>query len=194
MTVFSMTVVQVAPKSATSKAGKPYRLVEVAYTNHTWQDKIESAKINQYAPIFSKVAEMQVGQTYNVTKEKDASGYFQWIGIEAGAAVAPQAAQMGTLMAGPVPKQNQNALASGGTATRSTYETPEERAKKQVYIVKQSSISAAVALLTTGAKIPPSTELVLKEAQKFVDFVFDEKAPTLADLQDIPNDLDMQVE
>ena len=71
---------------------------------------------------------------------------------------------------------------------RSTYETPEERAKKQVYIVKQSSINAAIQLLSVGAKQPPSTELVLTEAQKFVDFVFAEKKESLLDL---PNDLEV---
>lgn len=62
--------------------------------------------------------------------------------------------------------------ASTGRVIGSNYETPAERAARQVYIVRQSSISSAVELLKTGAKAPPTTEEVLRVAQEFVDFVF----------------------
>ena len=187
MTTFNITVVQVAPKSATSKAGKPYRLVEVAYKNNTF-GKLEEVKINQYNALFQKAAELKVGTSYDVTKEKDASGYFQWTTIfETSPAI-------GSTVVSPALNVQVKHGAVASTPVRSTYETPEERAKKQVYIVKQSSISAAIALLTTGAKSPPSTELIISEAQKFVDFVFEEKPLSLGQMAEMPNDLDMQVE
>lgn len=66
-----------------------------------------------------------------------------------------------------------NSVSSTGyTATKSTYETPEERAVKQIYIVRQSSISSAIGLLTTGAKVPPDADAVLEVAKKFETFVF----------------------
>lgn len=62
-----------------------------------------------------------------------------------------------------------------GKVLGSNYETPEERAKKQVYIVRQSSISAAIELLK--AKNPKGVEASIEEvievARKFEAYVFD---------------------
>jgi hypothetical protein len=55
---------------------------------------------------------------------------------------------------------------------RSTYETPEERAQRQILIVRQSSLSSAVALLTTGAKTAPSAQAVVDVAKEFEAYVF----------------------
>lgn len=51
---------------------------------------------------------------------------------------------------------------------KSTYETPEERAKKQVYIVRQSSITNAIALKGNKA----SVEEIINVAKQFETFVF----------------------
>lgn len=68
---------------------------------------------------------------------------------------------------------------------KSTYETPEERAKKQLYIVRQSSITSAIALLGQKAKV----DQVLDVAKQFEQYVFgvvqdvgvDEQLPTISD-------------
>jgi len=60
---------------------------------------------------------------------------------------------------------------------RSTYETPEERAKKQVYIVRQSSIGAAIELLALAKTTKATVEAVLDVAQQFEDYVFGNNAP-----------------
>ena len=61
-----------------------------------------------------------------------------------------------------------------GKVLGSTYETPEERAKKQVYIVRQSSISAAINMLSVNipSKSVISTEEVLEVAKEFEKYVF----------------------
>ena len=51
---------------------------------------------------------------------------------------------------------------------KSTYETPEERAKKQVYIVRQSSITAAINY--RGTKV--SIEDIITTAKQFEAYVF----------------------
>ncbi len=56
--------------------------------------------------------------------------------------------------------------------TGSNYETRDERATRQVLIVKQSSLSAAVATLTPGAKAALDPKAVLALAQEYVDWVF----------------------
>lgn len=60
------------------------------------------------------------------------------------------------------------------------WETPEERAMRQLYIARQSSIAQAVAYCDSEATV----EQVLEVAQKFVDFVFadsdlDEDEPSI---------------
>lgn len=172
---FDLTVVAVDAKTATSAKGKPYQLVELAYKNNTFQGKLESAKINQYSNVFKQVSGMLPGQSYTVEKEKDDSGYYQWLSVTQ---LAP-----GTTSS----VQTSAAPTSAAQAVRSTYETPEERSAKQVYIVKQSAIAQAVASLSVGAKNPPSTDQVLDRAQEYVDFVFDKPKPI--SLAEMENDL-----
>ena len=62
--------------------------------------------------------------------------------------------------------------ATGGRVTGSNYETKEERAQRQVYIIRQSSISSAVELLGTGAK----TADVIATAKEFEAYVFAKEA------------------
>jgi hypothetical protein len=55
-----------------------------------------------------------------------------------------------------------------------SWETPEERALKQVYIVRQSSIANAIALLAVeGPGITPDVEWVIATAKTFENYVFD---------------------
>ena len=53
------------------------------------------------------------------------------------------------------------------SSPKSTYETSEERAKKQIYIVRQSSISSAIALYPKA-----KNEQILETAKLFEDYVF----------------------
>lgn len=53
---------------------------------------------------------------------------------------------------------------------QSTYETPEERATKQVYIIKQSSITNAINMLI-ALKVEPTFERVTHLANQLVDYV-----------------------
>lgn len=80
-----------------------------------------------------------------------------------------------------LPESNVQATTSGSNAVgskttpspspKSTYETPEERAQKQVYIVRQSSINQALEYLGL-TKTKPSIEEVLKTASQFESHVF----------------------
>jgi len=167
-------ILSVSVTTKTAKSGKPYQTAEVAYKNLD-QGKVESKNITQYSDVFKKVVDAQTGSVYDVATAKDDSGYWQWTSFVLGTpGEAPTGAT--TSKATPAPK--------------STYETPEERAKKQVYIIKQSSLSSAIALLSVGAKTPPTVEQVKLVAQQFVDFVFSEKDE---DLFALPNDTDNEV-
>jgi hypothetical protein len=107
------------------------------------------------------------GDNFTVKSEKNNAGYWNFVDAK------------------PLAPGMEQVKVTATTSAKSTYETPEERAKKQVYIVKQSSLSNAIALLSIGAKTPPSTELIIQEAQKLTDWVFSEQQVSLADM---PND------
>lgn len=189
MAQINITVLSIEPKSAVSAKGKPYELVEIAYKNHSFQDKIESAKINQYNTVFSIAKTMQVGSSYEIVKEKDSSGYFQWLsilptvnGIPANSPAAAYVARASGQAPAQAPATN---FSPPAPAQNRSFETSEERAAKQVYIVKQSSLSNAIATLAIGAKTSPDPQKVLQLAQEYTDFVFGKQS-----LVDMPNDLD----
>jgi hypothetical protein len=189
MAQINITVLSIEPKSAVSAKGKPYELVEIAYKNHSFQDKIESAKINQYNTVFSIAKTMQVGSSYEIVKEKDSSGYFQWLSIlptvNGIPANSPAAAYVARASGQQIPNPTPVAAAPYQAPPNRSFETSEERASKQVYIVKQSSLSNAIATLAIGSKTTPDKEKVIELAQAYTDFVFG-KQP----LVDMPNDLD----
>jgi len=115
-------------------------------------------------PAIFKAVQEKIGQEVEIQITKNAAGYNEWaslddIGSGASASTAPASA----------PATSQ---APATRVTGSNYETPAERAVKQVYIVKQSSISAAVALAAQN-KEKATPEEIVAVAQKFVDYVFD---------------------
>lgn len=110
--------------------------------------------------IFKQIQELQQGQEIEVDVIKNAGGFNEWKSIATGDS-AP-AANKGT-----------PTNAAGVTkVTGSNHESKEERAARQVLIVKQSSLSAAVASLTPGAKAPLDPDQVMAIAQNYVDWVF----------------------
>ena len=99
--------------------------------------------VNKDAYLLLKSA--KIGDTFFVVTNKNDKGYWQWD------QVSREAMQ---------PKAN--------VSPRSTYETPEERAQKQIYIVRQSSLTNAIALLGSKAKV----EQVVSVARQFEQYVF----------------------
>lgn len=164
---------------ATSVETKPtakgsYQQLEVTYKNLTYQGKVESKKLMSFganADAFKALANVQAGQLYNVTVVKNDKGYNDWVAV---------AASTGESSAAPA------ASKAATSAGRSTYETPEERAQRQVYIIRQSSISSAIATLAVGAKsLKP--EDVLAVAKQYENYVFDVKDPGPSGFEDLPN-------
>lgn len=114
------------------------------------------------ANAFKTLAVAQSGESYEVEVVKNDKGYNDWVSMtKGGAADVSQQPASGAF----------SAPRSTTSAPRSTYETPEERAARQVYIVKQSSIGAAIATLSVGAKAVKQDD-VITMAQKYTDFVF----------------------
>ena len=131
-----------------------------AVVDYKWNGESRKQKIMSFAnpDVFKKVQEM-VGQTVEVETGKNDRGYNEWRNISqesSGASGAPTA--------GSAPATTR--------VSGSNYETKEERAARQVLIVKQSSLSAAVASLTPGAKATLDPATVLERAQAYTDWVF----------------------
>lgn len=94
------------------------------------------------------------GSEFHVVCNKNDKGYWTW------ETVSVLGSQVKTTKA--------------NTSPRSTYETPEERAKKQLYIVRQSSLTNAIAMLQAASdrKTPINVDTVIHVAKKFEDYVF----------------------
>ena len=170
-------IIATSVETKPTQKGTSYQLLEVTYKNLTYQGKVESKKLMSFganASAFKALANAQAGQLYDVTVVKNDKGYNDWTAI---------AASTGESSAAPA------ATKAGGAATsagRSTYETPEERAQRQVYIIRQSSISSAIATLAVGAKsLKP--EDVLAVAKQYENYVFDVKDPGPSGFEDLPN-------
>jgi hypothetical protein len=109
------------------------------------------------------------GETVEVSITKNAKGYDEWAAISLA----------GASNAGSVASATPPASGSATAPTRvtgSNYETPVERARRQVLIVRQSSLTAALAFLKETERLGPDVpaEAVTQMAQHFTDWVFDE--------------------
>lgn len=148
------------------KNGKgTYGQLTVTYKND--EGKVEAKKLLDFATpqdTFQKLRLAKKGDTFAITRVKNDNGFWEWTDISTQTAPVGKTAQ----------------VAAPGFS-KPSYETADERAAKQLYIIKQSSISSAVALLAgSGA----SSADVLKTAQEFVDYVLGERVEDLSD--DIP--------
>lgn len=112
--------------------------------------------------VFKKVQDL-VGQTVEVEVVKNEKGFDEWASV--GVASSTPGSSGGTAQA-----------PARAASNSGNWETKEERAYRQVLIVKQNALTNAVAALTPGAKAALSTEDVLKKAQEFSDWVLAQEA------------------
>ena len=152
-----VSIISVSVGTKTGPSGKAYQTAETVYKNLD-SGKVESKNITQYSSVFNTVSDAQAGQVFNVKTEKNANGFWEWVdcvrAVGETAPVSPNAPS-----------------AAPAAKSAGSWETPEERAAKQVYIVRQSSLSTAVDALSIGAKTPPSAAVVCEYAQQLVEFV-----------------------
>lgn len=167
-----------------------YQVCELAFKNKTYDNKVEGKKIMSFAEkaAFETLKNAQMGQVFTVGRQKDDKGYWKWTEVTQGETTASMTTQF-----------NSSAPTAGKTSPRSTYETPEERAARQVMIVRQSSISSAVALAAANSKTKVSTEDIISMAKDFEAYVMGtDTVPTaltpssaMADLIGLTDDIPM---
>ena len=157
------------PTTHTAKTGRSYQSIEVTYKNA--QGQAQSKKLMSFAnpDVFKATQDWNKGDVIDVATQKDAKGYWQWTGIGAAAVASAEASS-------PVP-----ATKTATRVTGSNYETKEERAARQVMIVRQSSISSAINALSVGADSAPTASKVIKLAKEFESYVLDKGSNDIND-------------
>lgn len=149
-----------------TQAPKGYKVAEVKYLR---DGKEESRKLMSFVDenVFAQATslhEFPVEANIVLKKElnkKDGKEYWNWKGIEVG-----NAAQVG------------NTSNTKGTPTKvagSNYETPAERARRQVYIVRQSSVSSAIELFKANSPKggEKTIDSIIEDAKRIEQFVMD---------------------
>jgi len=152
------------PTTHAGNNGRSYQMIEVAYKNENGQ--IQQKKLFSFRnpDVFKSAQTWEKGQAVHVQAEKNEKGYWEWIGL-------------GEAAANSSPTSTASKPSGNTRVTGSNYETKEERAARQVMIVRQSSISSAVSALTASNNVP-SSEDILSLAKQFEDFVMGNETPT----------------
>lgn len=148
-----------------------YQMADIAFKNLTYQGKVEGKKCMSFgagAAAFKILSVAQPSSVFEITVVKNPAGFNDWTEATPSTegATSPQPPS-GASYPSYAPK-----AASVAPATRSTYESAEERAQKQVLIVRQSTLSNAINTLGAGAKSPPKVEDILALARQYEAHVF----------------------
>ena len=161
-------IVSIATNTVPTAKGS-YQVTEVAYKDLK-DGKINGKKIMSFAnkEVYKVMTNAKVGDKYDIGLEKDDKGYWQW--------------KSATLSTG----ETSPAKNSGNPSPRSTYETPEERAIRQDYIIRQSCLTNAVNSLKLD-KAAVSFDDVTQLAEAYVKFIYNK--PTLSTFDSIENDI-----
>lgn len=122
---------------------KTYFELELKYES---DGKVQTKKIFSFnGDSYKTLKDAAAGQVYDIKLAKDKNGYWQWESVTLTTATE----------------------ASGTGPARSNFETPDERARRQVLIVRQSCLQRAVEY----CRVEPTIEDVLKIAEEFEDWV-----------------------
>ena len=142
------------PSTKASSNGRSYQEIEVTYKTENGQ--VSNKKLMSFSnpSVFNHIKGLNKGDSVNVTTVKNAKGYWDWTGIG------------GNEVSEATPKETKPSTTN--RVTGSNYETKEERAARQVYIIRQSSLSTAVELLGPGKTV----DEVINVAKQFEAYVF----------------------
>ena len=154
-----VTLIDVGTPQSVKTARGSYQSLEVSYKNE--QGQVQGKKLMSFTnpSVFKDIQSFTKDDRLDIEAYKDDNGYWQWRNVK---------------------KEGDGASSKSSSTTRvtgSNYETKEERAARQKYIVRQSSISSAVQLLTAGNKTATLPD-VLSVAKQLENYVFGENPST----------------
>jgi hypothetical protein len=150
-----------------TKAPKGYSVAEVAYK--TDDGKTKGMKVLDFVQkdVFETLKSVKAGDVLNADFEKNAKGFWQFAQLsKTGETAAVQS--------------NNGVSSSAGEAKKSpgNWETSTERAARQVMIVRQSSLSTAVALCAAVGDKKAGPDQVIDMARIFEGYVLDKVVQT----------------
>lgn len=171
MSNIDIQVIYTQEKQGISKNGKAYQILEVTFKNLTMGGKAESKQLFDFVvdkAMWKTLVEAKAGDTFTVEREKDKreGKYWDWVSI----------ARQDHPVADTTVVNN----FGGKPAPRSNYETPEERATKQRYIIRQSCLNVAVQVAPVST--PETIIKMAKEFEKYVLSGFDDATSQQADI------------
>ena len=140
-----------------------YSLVDLAYK--TAEGKVEGRKVVSFgdsAPAYEVLKSAQQGESYDIKMVKGEK-YWNWV--------------QATKMDGSTPMVSK----TNSAPSKGNYETPPERAERQVYIIRQSSLSTAVQFLNQNKKGYDLQELI-NTAKSLQDWVMSKNTSSMEDL------------
>lgn len=172
-----ISIINVTNQTVPTQKGS-YQALEVTYKEvvggKTATRKIMSF-VKESKSAFDNLADAKFGDVYNVKMVKDAQDKY-WVWTDA---------QKGTANAQGGAVQNDTGTKTTTTVGKGNWETAEERAARQVYIIRQSSLSTAAAVLGVGTKSTPEANAVIEMAKQFEDYVFGKAGVTDKETKDL---------
>lgn len=159
-------VVMVGPVISKQGPKAAYSVFELIYK---YGDKTGNKNIMEFQKAaFAALKDAQQGDWFDVTTEKSADGkYTNWT------AVSPTTADATSSGPATSPSSGGKSTAASGNTRGWNGETPEERAARQVMIVRQSSLATAVNLYSLKKDGGDFSEQdIIKTARVFEDYVF----------------------
>lgn len=178
MTQISIINITVIP--STTKAGKPYEQLEVVYKDLSYNDTVKSKKIMPFGDsknVFDALKGSTNGQVFDVQVVKNQAGFNDWIAATPGVAGQGSAASPAPAQAPGRSSIGQQGPAASSPVRANTFETPLERSAKQIYIIRQSSLSTAASALVTGAKSAPKASELIAYAKELESYVLATQEP-----------------
>lgn len=155
-------VIDVSEPESKGTGNRRYQQIQLTYRSLN-DDKVGSKNLLSFSfpEVYKALSQSKKDDQFDVTLEKNDKGFWDWCGLgESGSDVSePQASNA----------VEKSAKAVSYPASKSTYETPEERAVKQRLIVRQSSLAQAIILLG-GSKADKNAVFIL--ADEFVDWIY----------------------
>lgn len=180
------TVISVSAETDVKKnGGGTYRGWELIYKSdggdvRTIAKPVQGLRFN--AGLKAILGELQPGDEFTLEQEKNTQGFFDVKtivkGWKVGAPSLPASA--------PPQKAGANTNTANSYQARD-FETKEERVLKQRLIVRQSSLTTAISVLSVGAKTLNKDD-VKALAEEFYDFVFAQKTGGAA-IQEMEDDI-----
>jgi hypothetical protein len=124
--------------------------------------------------VFNALKESKFGDIFNVTRVKNDKGFWDWTAVRGGSMADSASNSVGT---NDVPATSN--FVKGTPSPKSNYETTEERAARQVLIVRQSSISSAFEFAFAHNTKDPQEVIAI--AKQFEAYVFGKEAAGVAE-------------